>query len=99
MEFSIKTQMDVLRQTLGVNESVHRGNWGYRNRICVAPDRQPLLDYMVENGLMVKGDFSRRAFSYSPEPSDFFLNLYHATELGCQCLGFTREEIRRTLED
>jgi hypothetical protein len=94
MEFSIKTQMDILRHTLGADSMSDRRLWGFRNKYYASEENFPLLDYMVENGLMVKGSSSTRY--YLDEGAKCF---YHATELGCQCLGFTPEQIKRALED
>jgi hypothetical protein len=77
-----------LRHMLGATEQYKPRNYGFRNYYATSGGTsQEAMERLVAAGLAEKGQSSAN------------MTYYHATIKGCELIGFTKAQIKRTFED
>lgn len=80
--------IEKLRHMLGATEQYTKRQWGFRNYYATSGGKaMEAMERLVAAGLAEKGASSGR------------MTYYHATVKGCEFIGFTKAQIKRTFED
>jgi hypothetical protein len=89
-ELGAVTPADVskLRHMLGASSQYKMREWGFRNYYATSGgEAMEAMGRLVAAGLATKGDSSAH------------MHYYHATEKGCELIGFTKAQTKRAFED
>jgi len=77
-----------LRHMLGASDRYKPHHYGFRNYYATSGgESMEAMDRLVTAGLATKGGSSPN------------MTYYHATAEGCEFIGFTKAQIKRTFED
>ena len=77
-----------LRHMLGATEQYRPRQYGFRNYYATSGGMSmEAMERLVAGGLATKGHSSPN------------MTYYHATEKGCELIGFTKAQIKRAFED
>lgn len=77
-----------LRHMLGATEQYKPRDFGFRNYYATSGgSAMEAMERLVAAGLAKKGQSSGK------------MTYYHATEKGCELIGFTKAQIKRAFED
>lgn len=79
--------LDNLRHMLGVDERIHKRNWGYRNYYAAGGGGST-----VSMERLVAAGFAERGQQYHNS------HVYHATLEGCKAIGLNAKQIERAME-